>query len=154
MPKKLSRLDQLINMISTPTDDCIVWPYGRTGRGYGQVSVNGTVRPAHRVALETVSDPPTLKHHAAHGPCRNRLCCNPRHLSWKTISENHADKYRDGTDQNGEACSTCKLSTAQVDQIRTRYRETHRTQQSLADEYGVSQKHISRIVNFKKRKIS
>ena len=79
----MSKYEELLEMIQEDTDECILWPYARSSRGYGKVSVNGTVRPTHRLALETVSDPPTLKHHPAHGPCHNPLCVNPRHLSWK-----------------------------------------------------------------------
>jgi hypothetical protein len=149
----MSRYDDLIEMIAVQTDDCIVWPYSKS-KGYGKVWHERRMQRCHRLALATVSPPPTASHQAAHGPCHNPACVNPFHLSWKTQVENHADKYRDGTDHNGESNGRCKLTTAQVAEIRARYRETHQTQQSLADEYGVSQPQISFIVNFRQREIS
>jgi len=47
----------------TATDECIIWPFARLGRGYGAMNVKGKVIPAHRVMCEVahgmppVSDP-------------------------------------------------------------------------------------------------
>ena len=143
-------------MIQDPGDDCIVWPYGKFSvtRGYGAIWRGGRAQPAHRLALLSISEPPTPKHEAAHGPCHNRLCVNPRHLSWKTRAENEADKMRDGTDANGEASWSCKLTTIQVAEIRERYATGQHTHRSLAAEYGVSHTLIWHIVTYQRRKLS
>ena len=148
----MTRHEQLLEMIAAPTDECIVWPYGKFTCGYGSVYVVGKgVHRAHRLALSTISDPPTEKHHAAHGPCHNRLCVNPRHLSWKTAAENNEDKKRDGT-------HICHISDTDVDRIRSLWKGPYRgpdrtgpTQSELADEFGCSFPQISRIVNCKTR---
>jgi len=52
----MTRLDDLIDLIESPGDECIEWPYGTSG-GYGRLRINGHARPAHRVALELTEGP-------------------------------------------------------------------------------------------------
>lgn len=148
----MSRHDELLDMIADAGEDCIIWPYGQSGRGYGKLKLDGRDRYAHRVALLTVSEPPTEAHtDAAHGPCHNILCVNPNHLSWKTREENMADTKRDGTALIGEANSQCKLTDDQVKQVRWLAEYTTLTQTHIAKCYGVSRPHVTDIVNRKKR---
>lgn len=87
--------------VMSTTDECILWSFGHTLNGYGNVKFQGRTRSAHRVALilTTGIDPPDMD--AAHGPCHAPSCINPRHLSWKTSQENCHDKKRDGTVRTG-----------------------------------------------------
>ena len=161
-------------MISTPTDDCLVWGRGKDGDGYGAVKVDGKMRKAHRLALQLTKPAPVGKvcsvkgewvpgHRleAAHGPCHNRLCFNPLHLSWRTRAENEADKKRDGTDvyASNEGHGSCVIPDADVARIRELYKgpqhhsrpKTGPTQTELADQFGCHRSNIGRIVNGRQR---
>lgn len=143
----MTRLQELFKMIEEPTDDCIVWPYSRTPQGYGRVQSGGRNVYPHRLALASVTPPPTDGHEAAHGSCHNPSCVNPRHLSWKTRTENQADRLRDGTDSRGEKHGRSKLTETDVREIRSM---TGVSQRKMAEMFGVSRCHVSDIVNRKK----
>jgi len=160
--------DWLKRAVLTLTDECIIWPHAKNRDGYGNVWVGGKKRLAHRVALDLTKPRPIGKvcsvkgewvegHRldAAHGPCHNRPCCNPRHLTWATRAENLADRKRDGTDVyvSNEAHGMCELSDADVGRIRSLYEGRGRgpTQTELADQFDCSQTQISDIVNGKSR---
>lgn len=72
-------------------------------------------------------------------------------LRWDTRAANHADKVRHGTTARGERGPAAKLSSAQVAEIRSRYAIGGVSQQALADEFGVRQPLVSRIVAGKRR---
>ena len=104
-----------------------------------------------RVCRLAHGEPPTSDHHAAHGPCHNRACCNPEHLSWKTPIGNAADKVRDGTRQHGKRNPNATLTKKQVRAIKAAYVKGSREfgSYALGREYGVRHVTILRIVNGK-----
>lgn len=125
-----------------PQDECIVWPFAiDTTSGYGKLFYRGRYCTAHRVALVIATGENPEGMEAAHGPCHNRACCNPRHLSWKTVAENHADKVRDGTHNRGANHTSAKLTPEQVLSIVADQRE-HKV---IATEHGVSRSVVSSI---------
>lgn len=123
------------------TDDCILWPFCKNNRGYGEVRFEGRNRSASRIALilATGQDPEDME--TAHGPCHNFSCVNPRHLSWETPAENQADRLRDGTSNRGERHGMKKLSAQQIFAIRADSRAQH----VIAEDYDVHQTTISKI---------
>lgn len=125
--------------------DCLIWPYGKKGSGYGQIRVNGKQRMAHRyVCISAHGEPPTLKHEAAHS-CGNRSCVNPNHLSWKTRSSNQADRVIHGTHRRGERNKLAKLTEEQAIEIISLKEIV--SKRSLAKKFGVSATTIAQIHN-------
>lgn len=135
------------------SDDCLVWPLFRDPlRGYGVVGVNGQLFKAHRLMCEIAHGPASSPdHEVAHSCGRGHEgCVNPKHLSWKTRSENQRDRLRHGTSGTGlRGKSRYKLSPTQVDEIRKQL-ET-RTGTAIADDFGVSRSTISQIKSGKIR---
>ena len=123
------------------TDSCWLWTGAKSNVGYGKFRFEGKMWMAHRLMyLHCYGE--LIKGLDICHTCRNK-CVNPDHLEQKTRSQNMNDKHRDGTDQRGEKNGLSKLTSEQVLDIRSR---KNQTQQSIADEFGVSQSMIGRIL--------
>lgn len=131
--------------LATPTDECLLWPFS-TRNGYGQLMIRPKLCYVHVLVCERFHGPRPPGMEVAHGPCHTRRCFNPRHLSWKTPSENHMDKVRDGTIQRGERANGVKLTEREVREIRYEYGTGEWTQKQLAEEFKVSRTTIEGIV--------
>ena len=80
-------------------NDCLPWPFGGDKRvGRGTLGYRGKQHWAHRLMCELAhGPPPTPKHQAAHECGKGHYgCVNPRHLKWKTNSENQLDRRKNG----------------------------------------------------------
>lgn len=140
-----SALSWLQAKASFAGDECLLWPFkSKYANGYGSVTFNGHLTGAHRVMCRFAhGKPPTRNHHAAHS-CGNRICVNPKHLAWKTASENEQDKLLHGTAQRGEQNPCAKLTEADVLTIRALARS--RTHASIAKQFGVSRRAIGFVI--------
>lgn len=129
-----------------PWGDCHLWT-GCTSAGYGDISLDGRMVLAHRVAwfLETGEWPDPCALHR----CDNPSCVNPAHLFEGTHADNSADKVAKGRGDapRGERNGSAKLTTSAVAEIRALYPGV--TQRELASAYGVSQPAISRVLHHK-----
>lgn len=84
-------------------DDCLKWPFGDKGNGYGSLDFEGRKTTASN-AMCTLAHGrrPSAKHEAAHSCGNGHLgCVNPRHLRWATRRENVHDAIRHGTQSRG-----------------------------------------------------
>lgn len=125
-------------------EECLLWPFGKC-RGYGQLKWDGKIRRATRVMCELAhGEAPTQQHHAAHS-CGNSECINPRHLSWKTPSENQLDKREHGRFYKDGARKL--LSYADAEKIRSLAGSM--TQDAIAKQFGVSRRNIGAILTGK-----
>lgn len=148
MGRPLGGVNWLKARVAYQGDDCLTWPLACDSHGYGIVGAgNGRVRKAHRVMCELAhGNPPTPQHEAAHScGCGNKGCVNPRHLSWKTRSENAFDTVRHGAHwRAGKQTPRYKLTAEQVAEIRAL--KGFLTQVELGVIYGVSHRNIGKIL--------
>jgi transcriptional regulator with XRE-family HTH domain len=128
-----------------PHDYCLLWPFG-TPNGYGTFGHNGKPNYAHRFMCELVKGPPPSEQHEAAHECGNSRCCNPKHLSWKTPSDNQADREAHGTKSAGKLG---KLTFEQAQEIRAL--RGIKTQAQIAAMYGVTRSNVSHIQRGKHR---
>jgi hypothetical protein len=132
-------------------DEC--WPWqGRTNpQGYGVVSYTTTPGVytsalAHRVAYVLTYGGIPSDTCILHS-CDNPSCVNPRHTRIGTHLENSRDERERGRKRQEVLIKRPRLGTTAVAEIRRRYAAGGVSQALLAQEYGVSQATLSRIVN-------
>lgn len=124
---------------------CLFWPYGKAGKGYAKMRVDGKEDYVHRrLCEETHGQAPTPDHEVAHSCGRGfDACVTKRHLSWKTPAENQADKLDHGTHRSGEQINFAKLKEPEVRKIFALRGKM--LQREIADIFGVSQTLVSQI---------
>lgn len=132
-------------------DGCWIWTAGMKHRGYGSFWYNGENLSAHRASYWLHNDDHPEDEYVLH-ECGVKKCVNPDHLYLGTQSENLADAREHGVLHTGEENHTAKLTDDEAEEIRDRYKSEAISQADLADEYGVCQALISRLVNNKVRK--
>lgn len=125
-------------------DDCLFWPFP-PHEGYRSLSYLGVSYSAHRFMCELANGQRPEGYEAAHSCGRGgEGCLNPRHLSWKTRTENERDKFRHGGTAWNAGKAQEKLTAADVAQIRERYPAETVTQ--LAKAFNVTRSNIRKIL--------
>lgn len=126
-------------------EDCLIWPYSRSGKGYARIHRQNV----HRIICEyTHGAPPTPEHQARHLCGKGHLgCVAPRHVAWGSPSENQMDRIDHGTSNRGEQHARHKLTAQEVREIRRigRRQSAH----SMAQRLGVTTSTIYDILRRK-----
>lgn len=139
----VSKRDEFERLLLIETNECVLWPFGRNGGGYGRARFDGSDRLTHVVALERRGGPRPPGTEACHTPgigCQKH-CMNYRHLRWDSHRNNLADAVSEGTVKNGERHPCHRLTEDDVREIR----RLPGPDLAIAARYGMSQEHISRI---------
>lgn len=126
--------------------ECLSWPFSKYNNGYGKVTVNRRHHVASRLICEIVKgQPPAAKYEAAHSCGEGRRgCVNPHHLSWKTRTDNQADRVIHGTYRTGERVPSSKLTIEQVAAIRALAGQEKAA--TIGARFGISRGHTSAII--------
>jgi hypothetical protein len=128
------------NVKTNDATGCLEWTAGKSS-GYGRFRSGGKMKFAHRASYAAHHGPIPSGMHVLHR-CDNPSCVNPEHLFLGTHIQNMADKREKGRQARGTLNGFCKLSEADVTEIRVAKGVTQRV---LASEYGICQAQIWRI---------
>lgn len=136
----------LESVLELETDDCITWPYAKSGAGYGQIRSNGETKYVHRIVCESVHGPqPSKECEVAHTCGKGHEgCVNKRHVKWCSPKTNQSHRVIHGTSNRGEQHGLSKLKSSDVLSIR----EDERQFEEIANQYGV---HATTVKNIKNR---
>lgn len=118
--------------------DCLIWPLSRGPTGYAQFGYLGGMFYAHRFMCELVNGPPpSPDHEAAHLCGRGKDgCVHPKHLLWKTATQNALDSRLHGTQARNPWGSKGNLTRRQIAEIWAA--KGKETQQTTAERFGIS----------------
>lgn len=114
-------------------DGCWPWTGSTDKDGYGILEYEGKFFRANVFSLKLDGRPVPQGQYACH-TCDNPPCVRPDHLYPGTPTQNMADALARGRLQIGERHYAAKLTEASVVEIRN----SHETDKTLAERYGVS----------------
>jgi len=123
-----------------PESGCWIWMHTLLKGGYGQFRLNGKRYLAHRWAYQHWHGKIPASVDVCH-TCDVPCCVNPAHLFLGTRKDNMQDASKKGRVCKGSEVTTSKLREDQIPLIRA----DARTQREIADEYGITQGHVSDI---------
>lgn len=123
-------------------DECWNWTACKTVRGYGLYDTKAKLsKRVHRLSwlIQHGTVPADL--FVCHS-CDNRLCVNPKHLFLGTAADNAKDRDQKGRGAYSNFASRCKLTTAQVLEIR----QIGKPALTMATRFGVTRRAIRSVL--------
>jgi HNH endonuclease len=125
------------------TDGCWIWTGAKSEFGYGVIHDPASARAqkhkaTHRLSWEMHNGPIPEGSYVLHR-CDNPACVNPAHLFLGTLKDNTQDMLR-------KRRHLVKLTDEQVGELRNRYAAGGVSQTQLANEFGIAQTTVSRIL--------
>lgn len=131
-----------------PNTGCWLWsgPYDKNG--YGRFHfLNRTIQLTHRYSYYIFNKPIDSKSHVLH-ICDNPACVNPDHLYLGDQRQNNIDRDKRGRQvtKRGSSHKLAKLTEHDSIQIRFIYKTLKTPTRKLANQFGVSQGTIMKIL--------
>lgn len=130
--------------IPEPNSGCVLWlgsANDATG-GHGRITIDGRVRPVHRIAWELAHGPIPAGLHVCH-TCDVGSCINPSHLFLGTHQTNMADMKFKGRSRG--AVGTRNGRAKVTDDMVRAIRADTRTRREIMAEYGLSKAMVGYI---------
>ena len=125
---------------------CWLWTGAITSGGYGQLRLVRGGKPIyvhHLSAMQSLGFIPHRGRWVLHR-CDVKSCFNPTHLYLGTRKDNTKDAVARGQVARGEQNGGSRLTVGEVREIR-RLRGQGKTQQAIADQFGITQSQVSVI---------
>lgn len=155
--------------------ECWEWLAACSGDGYGTIKIGSKVYGAHRLSyiLSTGED---IESFQVLHKCDNPICVNPSHLFKGTHADNMADRNAKGRQAKGESSGPrlypwrmarginnghytmpektprgerhklAKITSKDVEEIRSLYAKKKLSQTQIGVMYGITQMNVSRII--------
>lgn len=127
------------------TGHCWEWTSSKHNKGYGQLSVNGSTKTAHRMSwmIHNNSDIPSDM--CVCHSCDNPSCVNPDHLFLGSHADNVNDKVSKNRHAVGEKHGMSKLTDEDIRCIRIARSVDRLSCEKIALRYNVAYSVIERI---------
>lgn len=131
----------LVSHIAHSDDECLIWPFAKDDGHAGCFGYAGkSYKSSRLMCLLAHGAPPCAEHVAAFSCGRSRQgCINPKHMSWKTQSDNQRDQ-KSGRKNSGRQG---KITFADAATIRSIGKS--QTLREIASFYDLSTGHVARL---------